>query len=103
MALKVLLRRGIVYIIMHRYFPHILVNDKGVCLWEMSRQCDFYETRHIYRTLHADQKSPWPQSRRIHPLTYRGHRRSHYRDMARTLLWKLPQCDFDENRHTDTC
>src|SRR5277367_3693977 len=59
--------------------------DNGGCLWEMSRLCDFYETPHIDRTLHAEQKSPWPQSRRTHPLTYRGHQRSHYRGMGRTL------------------
>src|SRR5277367_4709654 len=69
-------------------------NAKGQCLWEMSRLRDFYENRHTY------QKSPWPQSRRTHPLTYRGHRRSHYRDMGRTL-GKLPPCDLYENRHTD--
>src|SRR5277367_4689042 len=65
--------------------------------------CDFDENRQTDRSLNADQKSPWPQSRRTHHLTYRGHRRSHYRDMGRTLWRKLPPCDFDENRHTDTC
>src|SRR5277367_2056870 len=65
--------------------------DKGPCLWEMSGPCDFYETRHTERPLHADQKSPWPQSRRTHPLTYRGHRRSHYRGMGRTLWENCPR------------
>src|SRR5277367_3958807 len=38
--------------------------------------CDFDETRHTDRSLHAEQKSPWPRSRRTHRLNYRGHRRS---------------------------
>src|SRR5277367_6106617 len=57
----------------------------------MSRLCDFYETRHTDRSLHADQKSPCPQSHRTNPLTYRGHRRSHYRDMGRTLWENCPR------------
>src|SRR5258706_10593411 len=39
--------------------------------------CDFNENRYTYRSLHAEQKSPWTQSRRTHRLTYRGHRKSH--------------------------
>src|SRR5277367_2855001 len=38
--------------------------------------CDLDENRCSYRSLHAEQKSPWPRSRRTHRLTYRGHRRS---------------------------
>src|SRR5258706_14127316 len=44
-------------------------------LWENPPMCDFYENRHTDRSLHADQKSQWPQSRRTHRLTYRGHQR----------------------------
>src|SRR5277367_1579536 len=49
--------------------------------------CDLDENRCTFRSSHAKEKSPWPRSRRTHPLTYRGHRRSHYRGMGRTL-WK---------------
>ena len=38
--------------------------------------CDSDENRYTYRSLHAEQKSQWLQSRRTHRLTYRGHQRS---------------------------
>src|SRR5277367_2112327 len=75
--------------------------DMARSQWEISPPYDLDESRCTYRSLHAEQKSPWPRSRRTHPLTYRDHRRSHYRGMGRTLMGKLPPCDFDETRHTD--
>src|SRR5277367_5940008 len=45
-------------------------------LWENHPPCDLDENRCTDRSLYAEQKFPWPQSRRTHRLTYRGHRRS---------------------------
>src|SRR5277367_5322938 len=44
-------------------------------LWEISPPCDLDDNRHTDRSLHAEQKSPWPRSRKTHRLTYRGHQK----------------------------
>src|SRR5258706_9068825 len=56
-----------------------LVKDMARTLWENppSPPCDLDENRYTYRSLHAEQKCPWPQSRRTHRLAYRGHRKSY--------------------------
>src|SRR5277367_6534353 len=68
-----------------------LVKDMARTLWGISPPCDLDESWCTYRSLHAEQKSPWPRSRRTHRLTYRGHQRSHYRGMGRTLWENCPR------------
>src|SRR5277367_5237379 len=53
--------------------------------------CDFDENRHTDRSLHADQKSQWPQSRRTRRLTYRGHRRSYLSFLPLPLVTSVVQ------------
>src|SRR5277367_5304105 len=53
--------------------------------------CDFYKTRHTDISLHADQKSPWPQSPRTHRLTYRGHRTSDLSFLLETSMTSVGQ------------
>src|SRR5258706_1262727 len=62
--------------------------------------CDLDENWYTYRSLHAEQKSPWAQSRRTHRLTYRGHKSSYWSNVVRTLWENCTPCDLDENWYT---
>src|SRR5277367_6211471 len=56
-----------------------------------SPPCNLDENRCIYRSLHAEQKSPCPQSRRTNLLTYRGHQRSNLQFLPVPLVTSVGQ------------